>query len=193
MIFSCDQICWCSPFGKRSIELLEHNESNIERFRSDWKTVPGIKPGAVDNFIDIFDKFRSNSTDEEIIEGTVSSYGFSYKTNWSWKCLVFLHLLWHFVFQVQLVSLAIEVDASKINKTILEQFSHKNSTEKESSSEEHESTSPKGITENDLKELEKLLSKELTPAQTKLAMDIFHGFREGATAKEKEAALVSFQ
>ena len=75
----------------------------------------------------------------------------------------------------------------------MEQFSHKNSTEKESSSEEQESTSPKGITENDLKELETMLSKELTPAQTKLAVDIFRGFREGATAKEKEAALVRFQ
>ncbi|XP_055315490.1 uncharacterized protein LOC129575635 [Sitodiplosis mosellana] len=156
------QLCWCSSIAKRSSEIIEQNGSNIERFRSDWKTIPGIKPGAVDDFISIFDKFRPNSTDQEIIEGTV-----------------------------QLVSLALNVDVSKINKTIFEHFSQKNTNENDNNSEEVEGTSPKGITENDLKELETILSKELAPAQTKLAIQIFHGFRQGATAREKEAALVN--
>lgn len=90
------------------------------------------------------------------------------------------------------MSLAINADVSKINKTIFEQLTRKNANENEGNSDEIDSTSPKGITENDLKELEAMLSKELTPEQTKHAINLFRGFREGATAKEKEAALVCF-
>lgn len=86
--------------------------------------------------------------------------------------------------------MAVNADIGKINKTIFEQFSHKNINE--NSSDEVGTTSPKGITENDLKELETVLSKELTPAQAKHAIQIFRGFREGATAREKEAALVLY-
>lgn len=91
------------------------------------------------------------------------------------------------------MSLAVNVDASKINNTVFEQFS-RNAEERENviSSDEVESTSPKGITEKDLKELEILLSKEMSPEKTQHAMRIFRGFREGATGKEKEAALVYF-
>lgn len=94
---------------------------------------------------------------------------------------------------MQLVSLAVNADTSKINRTVFEQLS-KNTIEQSENeiTEEVESSSAKGITEKDLEELENLLSKQLSPTQTKHAMNIFRGFRDGASAKEKEAALVIF-
>lgn len=90
------------------------------------------------------------------------------------------------------MSLAVNVDAAKINKTIFDQFSKgKDNGANEVSSEEIETTSPKGITKEDLEELEIMLSKDLTHEQTKHAMKILRGFRSGATPQEKEAALVS--
>lgn len=91
------------------------------------------------------------------------------------------------------MSLAVNVDVSKINRTVFEQFS-RSTEERENkiSSDEIETTSPKGITEKDLSELEILLSKELSPTQTQHAIRIFRGFRDGASGKEKEAALVRF-
>lgn len=87
------------------------------------------------------------------------------------------------------MGLAVNVDVSKINKTIFEQLSKHDGGH--ISSEEIETTSPKGITKEDLEEMEVMLSKELTHEQTKHAMRILRGFRNGASAQEKEAALVS--
>lgn len=96
------------------------------------------------------------------------------------------------IFQVQLMSLAVNVDAAKINKTIFDTFSkEKDNGANEVSSEEIVTSTPKGITKKDLEELETMLSKELTHEQTKHAMRILRGFRSGATPQEKEAALVS--
>lgn len=44
-----------------------------------------------------------------------------------------------------------------------------------------------------MEELEATLSKELSPVQTKQAIQIFRGFVQGATAKEKEEALVDYE
>lgn len=53
-------------------ENAESVDSHIERFRSNMKSVPDVEPGAIDNFVNIFKKqFRQNSTDAEVIEGTV--------------------------------------------------------------------------------------------------------------------------
>lgn len=46
------------------------------------------------------------------------------------------------------------------------------------------------VSECESKAIEHAISKELTPAQTKQMMEIFHGFREGASQKENDKALV---
>lgn len=60
-----------------------------------------------------------------------------------------------------------------------------------SSSSSEKKLPDEGLTENELKDLEKALLKELTPSQTKEIMKIFRGLRQGATSKETEDALVS--
>lgn len=57
------------------IESGESVDSHIEHFRSNYKAAAGVESGAVDNFVNIFKKkFRQNSTDAEIIDGTVCKF-----------------------------------------------------------------------------------------------------------------------
>lgn len=95
-------------------------------------------------------------------------------------------------FQINLISLAVNVDASKLNKTFFaESSSSEESDENQLHSGETNKLTDGGITEGELKDIEHALLKELTPTQVKQAMIIFQGLREGASAKETEDALVS--
>lgn len=58
--------------------------SHIERIQNDWKAVPRVNPAAIDNFVNIFKQnFRQNSTDTEIIGGTVSLIRIEW-ISWIW-------------------------------------------------------------------------------------------------------------
>lgn len=67
------QVCSSASIAKKDVSnaLADSNESHIENFRNNWKNIPGVKSDAVDNFINIFRKFQENSTDFEVIDGTV--------------------------------------------------------------------------------------------------------------------------
>lgn len=89
------------------------------------------------------------------------------------------------------------VDVSIINRTLLANYS--SSSEEDSSENGLHSGEDKKIrkasdgriTDDELKDLETALLRELTPSQTKQIMEIFRGFREGASPKETENAIVS--
>lgn len=85
------------------------------------------------------------------------------------------------------------IDAAKINQTFFAEVSSSSEESAENTlhSGEVKKISDGGITEDELKDIEDALSKELTPTQTKQVMKIFQGLREGATSKETENALVS--
>lgn len=47
-------------------------DSDIAEMRSDLKEIPGINPKLIDDFADVFAKFRKNATENEVIEAVVS-------------------------------------------------------------------------------------------------------------------------
>lgn len=95
-------------------------------------------------------------------------------------------------FQLKLLSITINADFSKINQTVFEQV-YNVTEEDKSSAEEVKGLSAMNLTEVQLKDLENSLSKDLTPIQTKRAIDILRAFCESVTAKEVDTAVVSYQ
>lgn len=69
-----------------------------------------------------------------------------------------------------------------MNQTIFEQICN--------TTEELEEFSIKSLTETQLNNLESSLSKDLTPIQTKCAMNILHAFHEDVAAQDTEATVV---
>lgn len=103
------------------------------------------------------------------------------------------HILHFFPPKIELLSLAVNADFSKLNETIYENLSSSEEEEDEAAEQNANALaipSGEGISEDDLETLQSELSKVLTPDQTEHAMKIFSGFREGATSQETENALV---
>lgn len=63
---------------KRDVTLDESTkltDKDIDKIRDELKAIPGVEPKTVDDFTSILYKFRENSTDIEVIDGTVRSFG----------------------------------------------------------------------------------------------------------------------
>lgn len=64
-------MCISGPIVKREDVSSFLTDSDIDRVRKELKLVPDTDPKIIDNFVDIFYNFRENSTDDEILIGTV--------------------------------------------------------------------------------------------------------------------------
>lgn len=59
------------PIVKREVVASSLTDSDIEQLRKDLRTIPNVDPKVIDSFADIFNNFRENSTDNEVLQGTV--------------------------------------------------------------------------------------------------------------------------
>lgn len=64
-------MCISVPLVKREVVASSLTDSDIEQLRNDLRKMPGVDPKVIDSFADIFYNFRENSTDKEVLEGTV--------------------------------------------------------------------------------------------------------------------------
>ncbi|XP_055315503.1 uncharacterized protein LOC129575643 [Sitodiplosis mosellana] len=154
VIFSVAQICICSPIASSETALSDLTDSDIDKMRQIFTSIPGVDPQIMDNFTNIFYNFRENSTNNEVLAGTI-----------------------------KFISLAVNVDVSIINRTLLALSQNRSHS---CESKNLRDFTDGRITEVKLKDLEDAFLKELTPLQTKQVMEIFRGFREGASSKETE-------
>ncbi|XP_031636403.1 uncharacterized protein LOC116349209 [Contarinia nasturtii] len=161
-IFGFVQVCFCAPLVKR-----EANSStqltleDIRDMRKYLKSIPGANLQDMDSFADILINFLGNSTDDQVIEGVV-----------------------------KLLGIALNVDASKINRTVFEQL--KNSSEKDvedNSISKINNSVIRGITDSQYKHLENSLPKEFDTFKTEQILNFLKGFREGSTSKETENSI----
>lgn len=138
---------------------------------------------SVFDFTNIFKSFQSNSTDKENIEGTVC-------VSETVNCLKAQFI---FNLQANLLSIALNADFPKVNRTIFDFWFNRNSDEIDSDSSE-ENYSPfvlLDLRDSSLKKLEGMFSNVLTPSQTEEAMRILRGLGEDATTQQEEATKVS--
>lgn len=71
------QICSSGVIVERDVNLDESpklTDEDIDKIRDELKSIPGVEPETVDNFTSILYKFRENSTDIEVIDGTVCRF-----------------------------------------------------------------------------------------------------------------------
>lgn len=137
--------------------------------------------------MNIFKKFRTSATEEESIDGLVNTSTFH-------KIIrICLSEGSFFLLQVELLTLAVNSTMSKEEfKTLLDSsVENDNSNENENTTKENDSSD--GLSAGDLKKIETKLLRKFTPEQTKVALDILRGFRQEATSKETETALVSIK
>lgn len=64
---------------------------------------------------------------------------------------------------------------------------------KDGKENENKSKSSEELTDDDIKELQKELTKILSPAQTERVVKIFSGFRKNATSTETNTAVVKLE
>lgn len=73
-------MCISVPLVKREVVASALTDSDIDQLRKDLRMIPGVDPKVIDSFADIFYNFRENSTDNEVLEGTVCIFSlFSFR------------------------------------------------------------------------------------------------------------------
>ncbi|XP_055315402.1 uncharacterized protein LOC129575592 [Sitodiplosis mosellana] len=162
------QVCFSAVVVKREEKPNDPFDETIDELRTVLKAVHGTNPQAVENFINNLNGFRDEATDGEALNS-------------------FLNLL----------SLAVNADVSKLNQTLQESPFFDSSEEDDGdANEDPEQINSnlaqgfsKGSSHNKaLDRFKEAVSKAWTESQTKRAMELLQGFSQNATPMEKENA-----